>query len=388
MKSSPGVWVSAGEPSGDRAAARAVQRLSAAGVRRFCGIGGAALKAEGVELFADIERFSAMGVADSASRLRDWFSLWADIREKIRAFSPDAALLTDAPELNLPTARVLKAAGVPVVYYVGPQVWAWRKHRLGLLRDRTDKVALILPFEKPLYDKAGVPATFVGHPILDEPPPVNRKTLRRALGIPLDAPAVALLPGSRPAELARHLPVMTKAALLLRQKNIIAVLAPGGPHNPACRIGAETKPPMFLPAEFTARDLSAASDAALIVSGTASLEAAVCGVPSAVVYRTDPLTYALGRHVLSLPYIALPNWIAEKKIMPEILQRDVTAENLCQEARRLLRPDVSADLRAAFKKVKSCLGGPGAADKTAALVLDQLISRGAVHSGQGRPTQI
>lgn len=368
MKTAAKVLVSVGEPSGDRAGARVATALFQAGVEEIFGIGGPCLNEAGVSLTARIDALSVLGFADGVRRWARFAKAWADLREEIRERRPAAALLVDAPDFNLPLARVLKAEGIPVILYVGPQVWAWRKHRLALLRDRVDTVALILPFEKALYDAAGVPARFVGHPILDEPPPCHRQLVRHGLGIAPDAPLIALLPGSRPKELERHLPVMTQTARLLIERGIEARLAPGGEADAA----AFTDPSLLLPKPFCARDLLAASDAALVASGTATLEAAVLGVPAAAVYRTDPVSYAAARYLLNLPYIALPNWIAGRKIVPEIVQHQVTEQTLCKIGQKLLQPSVAEAQRRGLYRIAERLGGPGASERTAALVLERL----------------
>jgi len=362
------VLVSAGEPSGDRAAARVASVLRASGVSALFGVGGQHLQAAGVSLVARIDEISALGLADAARRFAHWAGVWTKVRSQIRARRPAAALLVDAPEFHLPLARVLKAEGIPVILYIGPQVWAWRKRRLALLRDRVDLTALILPFEKELYDREGVPAVFVGHPLLDEPPPAHPHLVRHALGISPDAPLVALLPGSRPKEIERHLPVMADTVRMLADVGISARIAPGG-----AGVAADLKErDCLLPPPFSARDLLAASDAGLVASGTATLEAAVLGVPLAAVYKTDPVTYAAARYAFHIPYIALPNWVAERRIVPELVQDRVTPETLSRTARALLRPRTAARLRKTLEAVSRRLGTPGAATRTAALVLERL----------------
>ncbi len=320
-----------------------------------------------VSLVRDIGDLAVVGLLDPARRILRFAEVWSAVREAVRRDPPDAALLVDAPDFHLPLSRLLKDAGIPVIFYVGPQVWAWRSWRLSLLRDRTDLVALILPFEKPIYDAAGVAARFVGHPLLDEPPPAHRLLVRKALKIASDAPLIALLPGSRKKEIERHLPILRDAADRLVKRGIAARFAPGGPSTVH---GARSE--LFLPAPFCARDLLAASDAALIASGTAVLEAAVLGVPAAAVYRTDPLSYAAGRYLLSLPYVALPNWIAGKKIVPELLQYRATPEALSEAAQRLLEPEAAAKQKRSFREVAASLGGPGAAERVAAAVRERL----------------
>jgi lipid-A-disaccharide synthase len=362
--------VSAGEPSGDRAAARVVAALVDEGVNRFFGIGGTLMEARGVELISNIASMAALGIADSLRNLGRWANAWIALRERVIVDRPAAALLVDAPEFHLPLARVLSSSGIPVIWYIGPQIWAWRQDRLLLLKERTDAVALILPFEKPFYDKAGVCAEFVGHPLLDESPPKQRDTVRQSLGISSETRMIALLPGSRPAEISRHLSILTAVAQLLVKKGVTPIIAPGGAFAFAHRSAADRN--LFLPPSLTARDLLSASDAALTASGTVTLEAALLGVPQATFYRTDPVSYLIGKHLLSLPYISLPNWILGQKVFPEILQYNVTKENLLWEAMRLLDPNVAASQREYLQKITSLMGGPGSCSKVAAMVLNYL----------------
>ena len=366
----PVVLVSAAEPSGDRAAARVVEHLRSDTDIRCFGMGGRHLAAAGVELIRNIEGEASLGLADSARGLLRWGAVWAELRQRIVTDKPDVALLTDAPDFHLPLARVLRAAGVPVVYYIGPQVWAWRPGRLQLMRERTDVTALILPFEKPLYDRTGVPAVFVGHPILDEPPQQPKSAVRTVLNLSSRDRLVALLPGSRPGEISRHLPAMADAARRLHAQNVTAIAAPGPAVDVALQHSfADLR---FLPRNLSVRDLLSAADAALIASGTATLEATVAGVPFAAVYRTDAVSFAVARHLLKLPYIALPNWIAGEKIVPELLQDEVTGPRLFETANLLLDGPFALQQRSTLRKISHSLGEPGAAKKTAELVRERL----------------
>ena len=370
MNNKQPILVVAGEPSGDQAAARVIRAIQGArpGIR-FFGLGGAALEAAGVELVEHISNLSVMGVAASIRAAGPVAQCWVRLRQAIAANRPAVALLIDSPELNLPLARILRSNGIRVVYYICPQVWAWRKGRLALLRNRVDQAALILPFEKTLYDHAGVPSQFVGHPIIDEPAP-NRAVLSRLkselrIG---EEPVIALLPGSRPSEWRHHGPAMISAAQQLTAKNVRAFIAPLG-------IGTRRKIPagQRLPNRFSARELLAIADGAIVASGTATLEAAVLGVPLAVVYRTDPLTYFAGRRLLKLPYVALPNWIGGEKVVRELIQSEVNADSVAEAALELLAPDERQRQKAVLDKTKRALGPPGAASRVAALVLERLV---------------
>ncbi|MCP4605534.1 MAG: lipid-A-disaccharide synthase [Proteobacteria bacterium] len=365
--------VVAGEPSGDRAAARVVDCITAKSRCRMFGIGGGRMMRSGVELVANIDRLTALGPIDTARRLGRWARVWASIREETARLRPRVALLVNAPEINLPLARVLTAAGIRVVFYAGPQVWAWRKSRLGLLKQRTDVVALILPFEKPLYDAEGVRAVFVGHPILDDPLPKEPNVVRQKIGIASHERLVVFLPGSRPGEVTRHSEIMIQAGRRLKSDGIRSVIAPAnsGAYE---RILAQARAAglITVPPEVPARDLLGAADTAIVASGTATLEAAVTGVPFAIVYRLDPISWLAGRLFVKIPYVGLPNWIAGQQIVPELLQRDFTPDSLYAQVLTLLNPEHQKRQREKLADVAGSLGRPGAADRVAKLVMERL----------------
>jgi lipid-A-disaccharide synthase len=365
--------VVAGEPSGDIAAAQVVARTNARRPCRFFGVGGDALCEQGVSLVSHIRDLTALGIRGTAERFGRWARAWVEVREAIAKRRPAAALLVDAPEVNLPLARVAKAAGAGVVYYIGPQVWAWRKQRLALLKDRTDAVALVLPFEKPLYDAEGVAAAFVGHPILDFAPRLSPEVIATRLGIDRKRPVAAMLPGSRQTELTRHSDPMIGAGERLAKRDIQVVVA----ISPALRSPGLLRRVAeaglkSLPWDLPVRELFQVADAAIVASGTATLEAAVAGVPMAVVYRVDRLSFAAGQILFGIPFVALPNWVAGRRVVPELLQDDVTPDRLHGAALRLLEPEERSRQKAELAAVARALGAPGAADRVAKLLLGQL----------------
>jgi len=363
----------AGEPSADRAAARVVHELAALTAVPVFGVGGPELAAQGAELAVDARAMSSIGLDDTLRRAASWAAAWCAIREAIRRRRPRAALLVDAPDFNLPLARVLSAAGVAVIQYVAPQVWAWRSGRLGLLRERVDAVALVLPFEEELHRRAGVPAVYVGHPLLDDPPPVPRAEIRRCLGLADRQPLVALLPGSRPGEVERHAPALLAAATRLRRHGVECVFAPRRDAAAAGFIDQARRVGCFIPDDGTpARDVLAAAEAALVASGTATLEAALVRTPHVAIYRVGPLSALAARWLLRAPYIALPSWIAGRQIVPELLQGQVTGPRLAAAALRLLDPTVADRQLADFELIRRRLGGPGASRRVARIVAGYL----------------
>jgi lipid-A-disaccharide synthase len=246
-------------------------------------------------------------------------------------------------------ARVLRAQGVWVVQYMGPQVYAWRKGRVGLLARRVHSLACALPFEPSFYQGTGLRVEYVGHPLLDEPLPRGRLEVRKDLGLRADAPFVALLPGSRPGELRRHVPVMEQVRDILSRQGIESLLFPPG-------------------SRVSARDALGAADAAIAASGTVTLEAALCGCPTVVMYRLDALSHALARWALDLPYLALPSWIAGRRVFPELVQERATGNLLAQAVSDLLRPGTAQAMRDDLAALAGLVGPPGAARRVAELV--------------------
>lgn len=352
------LFVSALEPSADRAAAPVVAALFSSGsVASAFGLGGEGLARAGVEVISDGTTGAAMGLGDVLGGLPRVARLWCRARLAIEARRPDVALLVDSSDFHLPLARVLRAQGVRVVQYMGPQVYAWRKRRVGLLARRVHALACALPFEPALYAGTGLGVEYVGHPLLDEPLPRARLEVRRELGVPLDAPFVALLPGSRPGELRRHVPVMEEVSeRLMRQGVRSALFPPGSP--------------------VSARDALGAADAAIAASGTVTLEAALCGCPTVVMYRLDALSHAVARRVLDLPYLALPSWIAGRQVFPELVQDRATGTLLAQAVSDLLSPTAAQAIRDDLAALSSLLGPAGAAGRVAELVERTACRRG------------
>jgi lipid-A-disaccharide synthase len=331
------VLIVAGEPSGDRIAAGVARVLGKAGVRSF-GMGGAASAQAGVELVADIRRSAAMGFTEVATRLPSILIAYARVTRLVRAARPRAAVLVNYTEYNLRLGRYMRRLGVPVLWCVAPQVWAWRRGRTTEIARALDRMAVILPFEEPLWRDEGVDAHYVGHPALDVAC-LDRMTARARLELPPAGTVVALLPGSRAHEVRRHVVPMLASLRALRQlgHDVGARLIAAASLDEATRhwlLGqarAAKVNVITADAERGAADWLAAFDAALVASGTATLEAALAGVPSVVVYRTSRLTAMLARRLLRTPHIALPNVVLGAKHYPELLQDDVTPRRIASE---------------------------------------------------------
>lgn len=354
--------VVSGEPSGDRAAAHVLRSLS--GTTRAFGMGGAASEAQGAELLAHLRDGSAMGVTDVAARGVAIARAYARLRRAAARRRPAAALLVNYTDFNLRLARRLRALQIRTLWYVAPQVWAWRPGRVRTLRDRVDKLAVILPFEEQLWRDAGVDAAYVGHPALDTVR-LGREAARRALGLGEETPAVALLPGSRSMEIRRLLPAMLDAVRALPVASRV-LLAPSLDEVTRAWALDRARAAGVATHEVEALDGApaylAAFDAALSASGTASLEAALAGAIPVVCYRLDALTALLVRPLLRTRHIALPNVLLGRRAFPELLQGEATAPSMARALRRVL--DTRSRGLEACAEVRAALGprrAPGSA---------------------------
>lgn len=358
------ILVSAGEPSGDRHAAEVVRTLRAAAPDiEVVATAGPATERAGAASLAPLAREAVVGFAEVLRHLPRLARIRGATVEIFRRRAVDLFLPVDYPGYHLHLAAAARRAGVRVLAYVAPQVWAWAPRRAERLPDLCDGLAVILDFEEDLLRRHGADARFVGHPLLDAPPPRPRAEVRREIGAD-GAPVVALLPGARPAEVARHLPAFLEAGRILERRGALAVVSLAGDAAPPVGLRVHRGP---------ARDLLAAADAAIAKSGTAALEAAIAGTPVVVAYRTSAASYAIARRLVRLPWIAMPNVILGRRAVPELVQAEATPENLAAEASALLdRPDRREEVRRALADVRARLGRPGAAARVAAWALDLL----------------
>ncbi len=373
------IILSAGEASGDLHGATMCRALRALdpGVR-LIGMGGPRMAAAGVEILVDPTAHAAVGTSEAIGRVPGLYRAYKILVRRLREARPQAMVLIDFPEFNLRLAKQARRAGVPVVYFIPPQLWAWRRGRIRQMARRVTRVLAAFPFEKSLYEEAGVSVEFVGHPLLDVvPSDLDRMKARQRLGIGERQTLVGLLPGSRRQEVGRLLPPMLDAAARLA----------GGDDNRCFVIGlagsvdrglvtallaraSETGGPPVEVVEGLTHEVMAAADVLLIASGTATLEAALLGAPMVVCYRVSRLTEAVARLLNRSPWISLPNIVAGRSAVPEILQDEVTGARLSSEAEHLLVDPVAANAqRAAFKEVRSRLGQPGVGARAARAVL-------------------
>ncbi|PYQ43850.1 MAG: lipid-A-disaccharide synthase [Acidobacteria bacterium] len=348
----PRLLISCGEASGDLYGAELVRHLRerVAGLD-VLGLGGDRLQAQGASLFAHVRDLAVVGLLEVVSHLRGLRAVFRRVLDEADRRRPDAAVLVDYPDFNLRLARELHRRGIPVIYYVSPQLWAWRRGRIH-----------------ELYRDAGVPVTFVGHPLVSlVHPAADPLAFRRDLGLDPDRPAIALLPGSRPKEVAHNLPPIAASVDALRaaRPDLQFVAAVAASLDPSVvRRGLRDRP-VTVVHDRTHAVLSAAT-AAIVASGTATVEAALLGAPMVVVYRLSPWTYRLGRRFVRVPYYAMVNLIGGRRIVPELIQSDFTAERVRAEMLPLIddtpaRRQMQSDLAAVREK----LGGPGASGRAA-----------------------
>lgn len=366
--------VSSGEPSGELYAAELVRSLRPlAPELAVFGLGGDRLAAEGAQLVGHVRELAVVGLAEVLShlpRIRGIFHRLVAAAERER---PDLAVLIDYPDFNLRLARALHRRGIPVVYYVSPQLWAWRAGRIRTIRETAAHMLVIFPFEEALYREAGVPVTFVGHPLVDlvRPAP-DRGAFLHGAGLDPSRPVVALLPGSRGKEVALNLPVLVEAVRRMAAEDpslqFAVALAPTLPALPVERAFVGTGARLLAGQAHAA--LGAAT-VAIVASGTATVEAALLGTPMVVVYRISRLTYALGRRFVRVPHFAMPNLIAGKRVVSELIQADFTPERTAADAFALLRdPALREQTRSELLEVRRRLGAPGASARAARAILE------------------
>jgi lipid-A-disaccharide synthase len=372
------VLVSCGEPSGDLYAGDLVRHLrERAGPLDVFGLGGDRVEAAGGRLVAHVRDLAVVGLLEVLKHLRRLRGVFRAVLEEVERERPAVAVLVDYADFNLRLARELKGRGVPVVYYVSPQVWAWRRGRMRAIRERVVRMVVIFPFEEPLYREAGVPVTFVGHPLVDLARPAeDRPAFLASLGLDPARPVLALLPGSRPQEVAHNLPPIAGALRLLRARraDLQLALAVAPSLDPALFDRDLAGLPVTRVGGRTHALLSAAT-AGIVASGTATVEAALMDLPSVVVYRLAPLTYALGRPFVRVPHYAMANLIAGREVVKELIQRDFRPEAVAREVVALLEdPSRRGSVKEGLAQVRARLGPSGASARAAAVVAEVLAS--------------
>jgi lipid-A-disaccharide synthase len=370
----------AGEVSGDQHAAAVARALAArAAPYHLVGVGGNAMRDAGVTLLEHNEKLAVMGFIEPLRVLPRLCRLRRDLRTRILGGNVALVVLVDYAGFNMKIAELASAAGVPVLYFITPQVWASRAGRLPRLARTVTRAAVILPFEAALLREHGIDATFVGHPLLDRARTLpSRAEARREIGVGEGERLLVLFPGSRPQEIARHLDPFVETARELRRRDpALRVMVSAAPH---VHIPAERCPfPQVHAASFS---LLRAADAALCKSGTTTLEAAIAGCPLVVAYRTSAVEYAIARRIVTIPYIALVNIVAQRQVVPEFVQDALEPRRIADVLEPLLDPASPARsaMVADLMSVRDSLGEAGAAGRVADLALEMAAAAPA-HAG-------
>jgi lipid-A-disaccharide synthase len=364
------VLISCGEASGDLYAGALARELRALDPAvEILGFGGERLRSAGAALVGEYHGLAVTGLAEAIRVLPRARAMYRRLVAEARARRPDVFVAIDFPDFNFRVADALHRMGVPVVYYVSPQLWAWRPRRIAAMRRFASKVLVIFPFEEQLYRDAGVPAEFVGHPLVEiaratEP----RDAFLRSLRLDPAAPTVALLPGSRPNELGAILPDLVAAARLIAGRVPGAQFVVARAPNLDDSLFASAPPIAVV--EGRTDDVLASADVVLTASGTATIQAAIHGRPMVIVYRVSPLTYAIGKPFVKVDTYGMVNLVAGARIVPELVQHALTPDAVADEAVSLLTDRARASaMRAALAGVRAKLGGPGASRRAAEAVL-------------------
>ena len=369
--------ISCGEPSGDLyagALASAILALEPDAV--VTGFGSERLRAAGASLIRDFKGLSVTGLTEALRVVPRSWQIYRALVRAAEADPPDVFVPIDFPDFNFVLARALHRRGVPVVYYISPQLWAWRRGRLKTMKRVVDRVLVIFPFEAAFYEEAGVPVTFVGHPLLEMTgPPVAREVFLREHGLDPSRPVVAILPGSRRNELRAMLPDLVRAAGLIAARVPDAqFLVARAPHlgddlfAPLAEWRANAAKPVVL--EGLTDAVLASADVALLASGTVTVQAALHGCPMVVVYRVGPLTYAIGKPLVRVDTYAMVNLVAGRRVVPELIQDAFTPEAVAAEALRVLTdPGHAAQVKAELAAVRAKLGTAGASNRAAEAVI-------------------
>lgn len=381
------IFFSAGEASGDHYGELLIAALSRLAPKaEFFGLGGARMERMGLRRVVRAEDVAVMGITEVIVHMPNIYAQYRKLKASLREEDPDLAILIDFPDVNLRLARQLHRLHVPVVYFVSPQLWAWKKWRIRRVARYVDRMLVIFPFEEAFYRKHGVAADFVGHPLADlEPPGIARETFARENGLDPSKMWIGLLPGSRRKELLANLAPMLDAAqwlgpayefLLpvaptLQKSDVEAALRRHQPRGSGSRLAARVV--------HDARAALFHARASVVASGTATVEAALLGNPFLVVYRVSPVSYAVARRVVDVPHVGMVNLIAGRRVVPELIQSDFNASNIVQSLRPLLedgdaRATMQSDLKAVAAMLRTSTPNTGqtAIERAASIALELL----------------
>jgi lipid-A-disaccharide synthase len=370
----------AGERSGDVYAGELARALRAQLPElEIFGCGGEALRQGGAETVVDAQEVALMGITEVVGGLPRAYRAFRRLMAEVDRRRPRLAVLIDSPSLNLRLAKRLKRRGIPVVYFVSPQIWAWKKWRLRHIRARVNKMLCLFDFEVEIYRRAGIPVEHVGHPLVDlVRPHLQREEFFALAGLDPNLPTVTLLPGSRPKEIALNLPTLLETTRRLSEDRKIQFVLAVSPSLDAERVkrewlGTGAAPAALRVLSGVTHDALHHADLALVASGTATLEAALLERPMVVVYRVSPLTWQFGRFLVNVPFYCMVNLLAGRQVVPELIQDAFTARGVAAEAQRLLdQPQARAEMLQGLREVKARLGPGGAIPRAAQAILEAL----------------
>jgi len=368
----------AGEASGDLHGSNLVK----AALRNdpelfFFGIGGPRMQEEGVKILVDASAMAVVGLVEVVSHFKGICRAFLTLKKIVLTNPPDLLVLIDYPEFNLRLAKVAKRTGVKVLYYISPQIWAWRVGRVKKIARVVDRMAVVFPFEVPFYERKGVPVSFVGHPLVDTVrPTMSIAEAHRTFGTDPERRTIGLFPGSRKQEVRAHLPIILESASLLKERfpdlQFILLLAATldrsdvEPHLQACGFPATV-------VTENGYDVMQLCDAAISVSGTVTLEIALLGVPMVIIYKVSPLTYFVGKRLIRVENIGLCNIVAGERMVQELIQSDARPEKIADELARIITDSgYSGAIKNKYKKMKDSLGDGGCSRTVAEIILEMI----------------
>jgi lipid-A-disaccharide synthase len=372
------IMIIAGEASGDMHGANLVREmLKINPALNFYGIGGNKLREEGVELLANASDMAVVGLTEVVSKLGEILTIMRMMKRSLDERRPDLVILIDYPDFNLPLAKAARKKGINVFYYISPQVWAWRKGRIGQIKKTVNKMAVILPFEVDIYREKGFEVSYVGHPLLDMVKlNYSKQEAKKKFGLDKNKVTIGILPGSRPSEVRKLMPELMMSAQILKQEmpDLQFILPLADTLEETCVTGIisgfNVKVTVVSGHTY---DVISCADLALVASGTATLETALLGVPMIIIYKISRLSYFIGRLIVDVKNIGLVNIIAGKTIVPELIQNDANGAGIAREALSILQNgERKQDMIEELAAIRAKLGEPGAAIRAAQIACDMI----------------
>lgn len=375
------VMIVAGEASGDLHGAKLVHALKKLHPDMDCyGIGGERMRQAGFHGLVDVSELSVIGLTEAVKHYRRLRKILNRMKGELQLNRPELLVLIDSPDFNLPLARAARKLGIKVLYYISPQIWAWRSSRIRVIKHCVDMMATVFPFEENFYRDAGVPVTYVGHPLVEDAhATADRAALIRSMGLDAEKRIVGIFPGSRESEIEHNLPVLVQSALALSKKlGNLQFVVPVAPTLPAQMVERYIQ---HTPADITATnsdiyDVIDACDAVAATSGTVTLQVTLMQTPMVILYRVSPLTYLILKRLVNFSYAGIANVIADREICREFIQHEASPENIAGELERLLSDPAYTDrMKREMGEIRKILGEKNGSVETARLAL-QLIESG------------